>query len=192
MKVVRRRLGLFGGTFDPPHLGHAAVLDAALASGWFDEILVTVARDPWQKAASEVTPAAERFLWASLAFGDRDGVTVSDRELRRQGPTYTADTVRALLADADVTLIVGADTATTLPTWHDASWLASAVDVAIVPRSDHHTPAPAPWVSRLLPMASVDLSSTVIRSLGPDEEGIARVLHPAVYARWRAVTGVHC
>jgi len=103
-----RRIGLFGGTFDPPHFGHVAALEAAAATGLFDLIEVTVAGDPYVKSAeNDVRSADVRLAMAKAAFDDLDLVQVSDLEIVRTGPSYTIDTVRELLKGADdVDLIV--------------------------------------------------------------------------------------
>ena len=90
-----RRIGLFGGTFDPPHFGHVAALKAAAKSGRYDLIEVTVAGDPYLKRLEGgVRDATVRLAMARAAFGGLDLVVVSDREIVRDGPSYTIDTVR--------------------------------------------------------------------------------------------------
>jgi nicotinate-nucleotide adenylyltransferase len=104
---------------------------------------------------------------AIAAFGPIDGVVVSDAELRRGGPTYTVDTVEALLAEAPedrIVLVVGADAAATLGSWHRASELAALVDVAVVPRPGATASAPEEFSVRTVQMAPVDLSSTDVRA----------------------------
>ena len=131
-----RRIGLFGGTFDPPHFGHVAALEAAVASGRYDLIEVTVAGDPYRKRLEgDVDSAGVRLAMARAAFCDLDLVEVSDREIRRDGPSYTIDTVRELLGECDaVDLIVGADLAEQLNGWHEADALRTLVRVGVVPR----------------------------------------------------------
>ncbi|MHB8380433.1 MAG: nicotinate-nicotinamide nucleotide adenylyltransferase [Acidimicrobiales bacterium] len=163
MKV--RRLGLFGGTFDPPHFGHVAALEAAASSGRFDRLLVTVAGDPYLKNA-DVRPASLRLAMAHAAFDDLALVEVSDLEIRRHGPSYTIDTVRDLLEDVDtVDLIVGADLATQLDRWHEAEVLRELVAVGVVPRPGSSSLAPEGWRNYEIPMEPVDLSSTYIREM---------------------------
>lgn len=115
--MAGRARGLFGGTFDPPHLGHVAAARAAIDALALDELVVTVARDPQRKDAPPVASAELRGEMARAAFQGVDRVVVSDLELRRDGPTYTIDTVEALLAEEDgaLTLVVGADAAAALP-----------------------------------------------------------------------------
>lgn len=163
MKV--RRLGLFGGTFDPPHLGHVAALRAAAQCGRFDRIEVTVAGDPYLKS-DDVHPAALRLAMAHAAFDGLAFVVVSDLEIRREGPSYTIDTVRELLFEADdVDLIVGADLVSQLPSWHEAAQLRKLAAVGIVPRPKSVIVPPDFWRCYEIPMEPVDLSSTFIRDL---------------------------
>ena len=163
--MARTRLGLFGGTFDPPHLGHVAAVRAAWATGHYDRILVVVAGDPYQKTRQRfVSTATDRLAMANAAFAGLEGVEVSDRELRRTGASFTIDTVRELLTDdVAIELLVGADTANALPGWHSAEALCELVTVGVFPRP--HTPITlaAPWRVREIPMEPVDLSSTGIR-----------------------------
>jgi nicotinate-nucleotide adenylyltransferase len=169
-----RRVGLFGGTFDPPHFGHVAALQAAAQSGRYDRIEVTVAGDPYLKRLDgDVRDAAVRLAMARAAFGDLDLVEVSDREIVRDGPSYTIDTVRELLNDFDeVDLIVGADLAEQLDRWHDADELRTLVRVGVVPRPGAKTVVPDGWVSYEIPMEPVDLSSSYVRGLVPTSDNL--------------------
>ena len=168
------RIGLFGGTFDPPHLGHVAALEAASASGRFDVIVVTVAGDPYRKSAARlVRPAAERRALAHLAFDGIALVEVSDREIRRGGPSYTIDTVRELRDGvASIDLLVGADAAASLPTWHGAAELATLVTVGIFPRPGSAVVYPEGFTCYELSMGPVDLSSTVVRTQLDDQAAL--------------------
>jgi nicotinate-nucleotide adenylyltransferase len=163
-----RRLGLFGGTFDPPHLGHVAALEAASASGHFEKIIVTVAGDPYLKSP-DVHSADRRLAMAHAAFDDIPLVEVSDMEILRPGPSYTIDTVRELLVNnSALDLIVGADLASHLNEWHEAEALRELVEVAMVPRPGSSANLPARWRGYEITMRPVDLSSTFIRSMGND------------------------
>jgi nicotinate-nucleotide adenylyltransferase len=148
-------------------MGHVAALEAAAKSGRFDAITVTVAGDPYFKP-SGVDPAALRLAMAHAAFDDLPLVQVSDLEIRRKGPSYTIDTVRELLEDADaLDLIVGADLAAQLDQWHGADALRELVHVAIVPRPGSSSSAPEGWRCYEIDMQPVDLSSTFIREMDP-------------------------
>lgn len=162
--------GLFGGTFDPPHLGHVAALEAAWATGWYGRIEVTVAGDPYEKSDRTVTSAEARFAMAHAAFDGLRGVTVSDREIRRRGPTYTIDTVRELAAGGEtVELILGADAAVAIDRWRESDELATRASLAVVPRTGVTVSLGPRWRVRSVPMAEVDLSSTWLRECTTEE-----------------------
>ena len=179
-----RRIGLFGGTFDPPHFGHVAALRAAAATGRFDRIEVTVAGDPYRKSADgAVLAASVRLAMAQVAFADLDLVVVSDREIRREGPSYSIDTVRELLTEArTVDLIVGADLALQLDGWHESDALRSLVRVGVVPRPGAVTVLPEGWDGYEIPMDPVDLSSTFIRGLGDSGKNLSMFIPAPVIA----------
>ena len=177
-----RRLGLFGGTFDPPHFGHVAALKAAARTGRFDVIEVTVAGDPYQKSGvGHVHPAQLRLAMAQAAFGGLDLVRVSEREIRREGPSYTIDTVRELLKEVDsVDLIVGADLVEHMDSWHDARMLRTLVRVGVVPRPGGSAVIPEGWDGYEIPMDPVDLSSTFIREIPEGRENLRDYVPAAV------------
>lgn len=164
--MTGRRVGILGGTFDPPHEGHVAIARAALAAGLVDEVLVVPAGDPWQKAG--VTAAAHRLAMTRLAFADQPHVQVSDIEVTRDGPTYAIDTVRAVRAGAasHVSYLLGADALMNLPTWHDIDILVTLCDFVVVqrPGSPLHLPAIAGLQVHTLAMPSLDVSSTQLRA----------------------------
>jgi nicotinate-nucleotide adenylyltransferase len=189
LAVKVRRLGLFGGTFDPPHFGHVAALEAAALSGRFDRLEVTVAGDPYLKSA-DVLPAALRLAMAHAAFDDLALVEVSDLEILRQGPSYTVDTVRELLAVANtVDLLVGADLAAQLDSWHEARVLRDLVAVGIVPRPGSDAGAPEGWRSYEIPMDPVDLSSTYIREMAPGWVNLGELLPASVIPLFEEARG---
>jgi nicotinate-nucleotide adenylyltransferase len=178
---VTSRIGLFGGTFDPPHLGHVAVLLSALATERYDLIEVTVAGDPYLKSAGgTVRPALVRLEMARAAFGHLSHVVVSDREIIRQGPSYTIDSVEELFAEGftDVDLIVGADLTHQLDAWHRATELSRTVTLAVAPRPGETNELPTGWDAFYIPMDPVDLSSTFIREFTGD--GLAHYVPEAV------------
>ena len=186
-----RRLGLFGGTFDPPHNGHVAALHALWRTGRYEEILVTVAGDPYEKSATRsLSPAPLRLEMAHAAFDGLDGVRVSGREIRRSGETYTVDTVRELLQEGwTVELLVGADTALGLAQWHDATELANLVTVGVVPRDGVEVNLGPAWRAAVVPMAPYDLSSTFIRQEQAAGHEISMYLPPGVIALYQQGQG---
>ncbi len=182
--VLLRRLGLFGGTFDPPHNGHVAALCAVAATGRFDVIEVTVAGDPYRKSAvSQVHSTELRLAMATSAFEHLDLVRVSDREINRPGPSYTIDTVKELLGEADrVDVLIGADLAPQLPTWHRAEELRELVTVGIIPRPGTPLVGPDGWNCYEISMAPVDLSSTFLRETPLDTEAMKLFMPEQVIA----------
>jgi nicotinate-nucleotide adenylyltransferase len=118
-----RRLGILGGTFDPIHVGHLDAADAARAALSLDEILLVPALDPPHRPIDPRATMYQRFALVSLAAADRPAYRVSDMELLRQGPSYTADTLRSLHAQGwralQLFFILGTDAFAEIATWHD-------------------------------------------------------------------------
>lgn len=133
-----RSVGILGGTFDPIHNGHMAMACAAMEELALDEVVLIPAGEPSFKRGSVVASAADRLEMCRIACADERAISVSSIEVDRWGVTYSVDTVRQLLEDADgqvrFTFLVGADAARSLPAWYDASSLASMVSFAVFPR----------------------------------------------------------
>jgi len=138
LAMTRRRIGIFGGTFDPPHLGHLIVASEVRHRCGFDEVLLMVANDPWQKRNDRtITPAPLRLEMVTAAVAGRDGLRASALEIERGGATYTVDTVEQILRGDDTfdcTLILGADSLRSIATWHRSDELAALVDIVVVAR----------------------------------------------------------
>jgi nicotinate-nucleotide adenylyltransferase len=141
------RLGIFGGTFDPVHVGHLAAASAARHQLHLDRVLLVVAGAPWQK--DDVVAAADaRFAMVAAAIDGVEGFEASRLELDRSGPTYTIDTVEQLAADdRELVLIVGADVAAKLDTWKRADELQKLVTIAVARRTGSNA-APRRFVER--------------------------------------------
>lgn len=133
-----RRIGVFGGTFDPPHIGHlVAAVDAQVALD-LDVVLLVVANVPWQKVGTRsVSPADVRLDLVRAAVADEPKLQVSDLEIRRGGPSYTADTVAELRRsepDAELFVIVGNDAAVGFTTWERYEEVAAQATLVVVDR----------------------------------------------------------
>lgn len=176
--TVAQRVGVLGGTFDPPHCGHLAAARAASATLGLDRLLLVVANEPWQKVPRRaVTPAEDRFaLVEALVAGASPavpGLEVSRLEIDRGGPSYTADTVEALLArDAsggpgtppELFLVVGADLVPGLPTWRRVGQLQREVTLAVVSRPQSpHPDVPPGWRAVHVEADTPDVSSSDVR-----------------------------
>ena len=118
-----RRIGLLGGTLDPFHVGHLDAADAARAALGLDEILVIPAHDPPHRPDDPHASAFHRFAMVALAVDGREGYRASDLELRRDGPSYTALTLRDLRSagyePSQLYFIAGADAFAEIATWFD-------------------------------------------------------------------------
>jgi nicotinate-nucleotide adenylyltransferase len=116
-----RRLGLFGGTFDPPHVGHLVTAVNVRYELDLDVVVLMVANVPWQKAGSRpITPALDRLAMVEAAVADVDGLEAGRLEIDLGGPSYTAVTLAALAEHhpgAELFTIVGDDAAAGLATW---------------------------------------------------------------------------
>jgi len=173
MNAPSRRLGVFGGTFDPVHNGHLAAAVNARRALALDRVLVVPARDPWQKQDRELAPAEARLAMLEAAMAGVDGVEVSRMELDRPGPTYTADTLEELHGgdqQADLFLIVGADAASDLATWDRQDVIRDLATVVIVSRADIDEPgAPGPgWRVEHVRIPPLAISSTDLRRRAAD------------------------
>lgn len=115
-----RRIGVFGGAFDPPHVAHVALAKAAVVQFALDRLMVLPTGQAWHKTRS-LTASKHRLAMAQLTFGSLPKTEVDDREIRRDGPTYTIDTLAQLQAEnptAQLYLVIGADQARALMAWH--------------------------------------------------------------------------
>ncbi len=126
--------GILGGTFDPPHIAHLFAGEAAYRALGVDEVRFIPAGRPWQKARSYVSDADHRWAMTQLAVAGVDYFIADDREVRRDGWTYTVDTLAGFPAADRLTLVVGADTARGFPSWHRADAVKGMARIAIVPR----------------------------------------------------------
>ena len=114
------RIGIFGGTFSPPHNGHIRGAKAFMEQMWLDLLYVIPTAQPPHKEMEEQVSAAHRLRMAELAFGGIEGVYVSDTEIRRGGKSYTVDTLRELSGpDRRLFLFCGTDMMLTLDEWKD-------------------------------------------------------------------------
>jgi nicotinate-nucleotide adenylyltransferase len=141
---------MMGGTFDPIHVGHLAIADDVREALGLERILFVPAGTPPHKPAAAVTPVQHRLAMVEAAIGDNAGFELSRIEVDRPGPSYTVDTVEALAASFDVTVILSVETFHELPSWHEPDRLFAAAQVAVVPREGYAAPDPA-WLAQTFP-----------------------------------------
>ncbi len=118
-------VGILGGTFDPVHNGHLIVAEVARKQFNLNEVLFIPAGQPWLKVERTITPAKQRLEMLRLALDNKPHFRISEMEIKRPGPTYTIDTIKALKkrfkAEGELFFILGQDSLMQLPQWHDAS-----------------------------------------------------------------------
>lgn len=157
MKKDKKTLALYGGSFDPPHLGHVAVVKAALKKLHPDKLIVMPAYlSPFKHA--HAAPPDLRLKWLKKVMDFDPRVEVSDYELQKKGPSYTIDTVRHFAPRYDtIYLIIGADNLESLPKWHrfdelnrTVTWVVAARDGTPIPPGFIHLDVDAPISSTRL------------------------------------------
>ena len=164
-----RRIGLLGGTFDPPHIGHLVVADQVLDQLALDEVRLVVSNRPWQKEGMRaITEPAKRLAMVEAAVADAPGLVASDIELRLGGPSYTLVTIEALdRAEPDVEwlVIIGDDAAVGLDTWHRADELRESQRFVVVNRPGANGGPPPGWRFDRVRIPGLEVSSTELRAL---------------------------
>ena len=156
---------ILGGTFDPPHIAHLVAGETAHDQLGVETVIYIPTGRPWQKLGTGVSEARHRLRMIELATNGVGYFSVDDREVHRDGWTYTIDTVESFGGE-DIILIVGADSARGLPTWNRATELLERVRIAVVPRPgvdrdevDRVFANNVEW----LEMPDLDVSGTMLR-----------------------------
>jgi nicotinate-nucleotide adenylyltransferase len=126
---------VFGGSFNPVHLGHLLVADEIAEILDLERVLFVPAASPPHKPATELAPARHRFEMTRLAVAEHPRFEVSDVELRRSGPSYTVDTLEALAPRGDLHLIIGSETFLDLLSWREPRRVAALARLVVVPRT---------------------------------------------------------
>ena len=128
------RVGIFGGSFDPVHVGHLAIANAALESVPLDRVLFVLARRAPLKERGPVAGEADRLAMLELAVAGEPRFSVSRIELDRPGPSYTVDTLEALSGADLLFLILGGDALAALPRWKDPDRIATLATLVVAER----------------------------------------------------------
>lgn len=196
-KASVQRLGVFGGAFDPPHLAHVALVEAAIAQLQLDQVHVLPTGQAWHKPR-QLSQASHRLAMTRLAFAHLPQVVVDEREILRTGPSYTVDTLRELQTDyprAQLYLLLGDDQRRSLPAWHQIDEIgriaiicAANRDMAVRAWSEGSGAVPpSPHLSdtlqariRTLDMPLMPHNATDIRRLAATEQALTGLVSPAV------------
>lgn len=182
------KLGVFGGTFDPPHVGHLLGATDALEQLGLDHLIIVPAAQQPFKTATDSAPAEQRLAMVQLAFGDDPRFIVDPVEIRRGGLSFTVDTLAELRrrhGDARMTLLLGSDVLASFGKWRDPEGILELATLAVLVRwdgvgSDRVDPGVealrdfrnrfaaaiqgSPDAVRTLDTRRIDVSSTEIRS----------------------------
>jgi nicotinate-nucleotide adenylyltransferase len=213
--VVPQRVGILGGTFNPPHRGHVAVASCALAQLRLDRVVLMPSHTPPHKYAQEDPGPTQRLRMCELAVAAHAGLSACALEVQRGGASYTVDTLLSLHdlhPNIQPTLILGSDVASTLPTWRSPQRLLALARLAVAERAGdsraevlaavaslHAAPAPASDPAGLpaspvapevvfLEMPRVDVSSSMVRqraAQGGDLDGLVGSAVAAYIAQQR-------
>lgn len=162
--MAPHRLGLFGGSFDPPHLGHLAVAQDVFEALRLDRLLFVPAGNPPHKPDQPLAPAPLRLgMVQALVAGD-DRFEVSEVELSRSGPSYTVDTLRhycELHPRGELFFIMGADQAADFQGWHEPEAVKQLATLVVMAREGSPVPQ-GPFTEA--PVTRLDISSSTIRA----------------------------
>src|ERR1041384_4943839 len=162
------KIGLFGGSFDPVHLGHLLVAQTAREELDLTRLyFIPAAQSPF-KPGRRLTSDRERLQWLRLALAGKTWCDVDEQEVRRGGVSYTVDTVRDYaqrFPEAQLFYLIGTDNVALLPKWREAAELAALVEfIAIRRPGQAETPFPAPFRGRMLAGLPLGVSSSQIRA----------------------------
>jgi nicotinate-nucleotide adenylyltransferase len=177
------RIGVFGGTFDPPHIAHLIVASDMFARLDLDEVVFVPAGDPWQKAS--LATAEQRFSMVHQAIDGDDRFRASRVDIDRDGPTYMVDTLTDIQAqhpNAELYCIVGSDVLALMHTWHEAERLAELATFVCAVRPGHspNQPALESLTVDFIEVPLFDVSSTDVRQRVSEGEPIRYIVPNAV------------
>lgn len=163
------RLGVFGGTFDPPHAGHLVVAQDVVEALSLDRLLFVPSAIPPHRSTTASAPAELRLAMTEAAVEGEDRFRVSDVEFKREGPSYTVDTLRELTrlhADAELYFLMGADQFARFDTWKEPAEVAQLARIVVMERrGELEERAPLSGIDfETVPVLRIDLSSTDVRA----------------------------
>lgn len=180
-----QRLGVFGGTFDPPHVGHLVTAVNIRHALRLDRVLLVVANVPWQKAERRRISAPEdRLAMVEAAVAEVEGLAASSEEIRRGGPSYSADTLAALHREdpsRELFLVLGSDAAAGLASWDHADRLQELASIVVVDRpGDRSAALPAGFRGVRVEVPRLEVSSTDLRDRVRTGRPLDYLLTPSV------------
>jgi nicotinate-nucleotide adenylyltransferase len=183
--VPRRRIAIFGGTFDPPHLGHLIVASDACEALHVDRLLFVPAADPPHKRGSVVASGERRRTMVATAIAGDDRFDVDDLELRRGGVSFTVDTLRELSGrhpDAELVFLLGVDQFLEFSTWREPEEIARLATLGVLARGGETIPPAGPFGGVPVPVRRIDISATEIRQRIAAGQSVRYLLPESVLA----------
>nr|WP_209122963.1 nicotinate-nucleotide adenylyltransferase [Alkalihalobacillus sp. BA299] len=178
-----RKIGILGGTFDPPHIGHLLIAQEVLEQCKLDEIWFMPANIPPHKKTDDVSSVNDRIKMVTKAIEGAERFVVSTVELERKGPSYTVDTLKDLkikLPDVDFYFIIGADMIEQLHTWERIDELFEYVTFVGLQRPGYSQLSRYEGKMKLLTIPQVDISSSCIRERLKEGRSIRYLVPEAV------------
>jgi nicotinate-nucleotide adenylyltransferase len=179
------RIGVFGGTFDPPHLGHLVVASDACEALGLGRVLWIPSAVPPHKLGTVKASAEARLEMVRAAVEGDSRFEADDVELRREGPSYTVDTLRELAArhpGDELVLLIGADNLREIPGWREPDEILRLARVAVLSRDGAGVPPDAPIPATSVAVTRVDVSATEVRRRAAAGETIRYLVPDAVRA----------
>ncbi|MFC1639286.1 nicotinate-nucleotide adenylyltransferase [Gemmatimonadota bacterium] len=186
------RLGVFGGSFDPVHVGHLIVAEAAADVIQLEKILFVPARVQPFKIGQHSASAEDRVAMLQLAIEENPRFSLDGREIKRDGPSYMVDTLRELHSEKprdELFLLVGADAAWDLPRWHDAEKLSRYAKLIALSRPGFEIPE-FEMISRAITVPAISLSATHVRR-SANSGGSLRYLLPTAVVEYIESNGLY-
>ena len=176
------RLGVFGGSFDPVHVGHLIVAEASADLLRLDTVLFVPARVQPFKVGLHSASAEDRVPMLALAIQGNPRFSLDRREIRREGPSYSVDTLRALRSENpsdELFLLVGADAAWDIPRWHEAQSLHGFAKIFVLSRPGFDMPD-FEMISGAVDVPAINLSASQIRESARRGNSLRYMVPPAV------------
>jgi len=185
------RLGVLGGTFDPPHYGHLLLAEQARELLGLERVLWVPAGDPWRKAETVISAGEHRVAMVSKAIEDNEAFEVDAREIERPGPSYTIDTLASVkeeLPELEVVFLLGTDALIDLPNWRDAPRVVQLALLGAAARGGDRLDVAAldallPGLSRRVvwfQMPRLDISASDLRERAAEGRSLRYFVPPAV------------
>ena len=171
--MANKIVGILGGTFDPPHIGHLALANKAIAEQNLAEVKLIPAGDPYHKSDASITSAKHRLEMTRLAAQSYKSLTVDEREIRQKGPSYTVETLKSLQSDGitDIALLMGSDLLVHFSKWYEYQQIEQLAQIVIATRNNQTESEILSLAKRaklqvqpkIIELQNVDYSSTQIR-----------------------------